>query len=216
MSGEEASTSGGGAPGGDAEARQRLAEKYGARDAHLTFTKEQLERMVDRVLDSNETVKYLMESLRLGGCPVGRNFFQARAPFFLSRALCRPLCARSRAGCTPPIAGGGARRSPAAAPAAPPPARASVRRREHGRRRSSPRPRLPFSPSPRPPRPMPLTAAIAPRRRPPSAPPLAPRAPRAGGAVHAGRRRRLLDGPRRHPLLQPPLPLQAGGAGDGA
>jgi hypothetical protein len=194
MSGEEASTSG---ATGDAE-RQRLAEKYGARDAHLTYTKEQLERMVDRVLDSNETVKYLMESLRLGGCPVDRNFFQARPAIFAPRALPPARLARqpsyqSRRRAMMPIrcaARAAAGRRAGAAASRPPPR--VVRRR---------------------PAALLLSASSAARSM-----PRAPRShraatllphlsSRAGGQVHAGRGRRLLDGAWRHSVLKPAVSL---------
>lgn len=74
---EQASTSAPSATTSDAAEREYLQQKYGHQAAHMAYTKQDMERMVDKVLESNETVKYLVESLRLGGCPVGRNFFQA-------------------------------------------------------------------------------------------------------------------------------------------
>jgi hypothetical protein len=42
-----------------------LEQKYGAKEAHAAFTKEQVEGMLDRVLTESTTVRYLLESLKL-------------------------------------------------------------------------------------------------------------------------------------------------------
>lgn len=62
----------------DGQEREYLEQKYGHKEAHLAYTKQEVEKMVDKVLETNDTVKYLIESLRLGGCAVGRDFFQVR------------------------------------------------------------------------------------------------------------------------------------------
>jgi hypothetical protein len=44
-----------------------VQQRYSSKEDFVHFTKEQTEKMLDQVLQSNETVKYLLESMKMVG-----------------------------------------------------------------------------------------------------------------------------------------------------
>eukprot|EP00882_Tetradesmus_deserticola_P011266 GHRQ01011917.1.p1 GENE.GHRQ01011917.1~~GHRQ01011917.1.p1 ORF type:complete len:219 (+),score=72.59 GHRQ01011917.1:97-753(+) len=61
--------------GVDSSKLQYLEQKYGSKAAHVHLSQPEVDAMVDKVIRDSPTVQYLLTSLQMGGCGVGRPFF---------------------------------------------------------------------------------------------------------------------------------------------
>eukprot|EP00878_Enallax_costatus_P008069 GHUV01008439.1.p1 GENE.GHUV01008439.1~~GHUV01008439.1.p1 ORF type:complete len:219 (+),score=30.51 GHUV01008439.1:746-1402(+) len=61
--------------GVNAEKLEYLQQKYSSKASHVNLSREEVDAMVDKVLKDSPTVQYLLQSLKQGGCGVGRPFF---------------------------------------------------------------------------------------------------------------------------------------------
>ena len=67
------------APAGPGSKMEYVQQRYGSKEDFVHFTKAQTEKMLDQVLHSNETVKYLLESMKKVGV-VSRVLILASSP----------------------------------------------------------------------------------------------------------------------------------------